>query len=88
VITLSYEVEGCPECGGPVEETVVYADVADLHPPPRQVERYVRVEWWQCLRVGGHYGEVRTPVDERPLPPCAALHVHSARCGPPYDVPT
>lgn len=56
----------CSRCGSEVAETSVFEDVALMANPPRQVERYVKVTRWQCLRFEEHAGEYRLPVATRP----------------------
>lgn len=58
--------ERCPRCHGEVRVWAITVDVLALDPPPRQRERWVRLERWQCMNVQAHHGERSVPTEVPP----------------------
>ena len=55
----------CPRCGARAHARVYFIDLALMHEPPAQVERYLRVTRWQCFAVESHNGERSVPADTK-----------------------
>lgn len=60
-MTDRYDEFRCPKCGAPASTRSIRVDVLTFVEPPAQVEPYVRVTQWQCLRTQAHRGTHREP---------------------------